>query len=402
MSVLFELTLFLLPSIVFSSFNFSFPPFSFSTMAYNQQQQPNVAWYDSGASASAAGGASAYGGGGAATMSDARQRPSTFAPPAPAFVPPPSSQPHPSFDSYDAAGGPSGYGGYSTDPSDRGTTGPGGGFEDEPPLLEELGIDVSGIVRRSVAVLTGRASAAVGGAAGVPSSSSSENDGPDLGGPLLFLAALGATHLLASKLHFGVILGWTVVGSSVCWVVAGNLAEASSNSSTSTSSSSPPPHGGNAATASSAVPLPPAVRVGLYETTCLVGYGMLPLVLASAAALLLPNSSSSGNSVGAARTLLVGGAALWSSRCASRLFAARWPALRGSAGLVAYPCAMLYGCLALLTLYSRNGSGSGKGSFGGNLGGGGGGGAMPVAAPLVPPPPPSLVPPPPPPPVLTT
>ena len=233
-------------------------------MAYNQQQ-PNVAWYDSGATSTS--GASAYG------SSDARQRSTaatapTFAPPAPAFIPPPAS-----FDSFDAAAGPSsafgygGGGGYTG--ADRGTTGPGGGFEDEPPLLEELGIDLSGIVRRSVAVLTGRASAAVGGAAGVSSSSSSaggnNDDGPDLGGPLLFAAALGATHLLASKLHFGVILGWTVVGSFASWVVAGNLAaaaaaDAAASANTdpaSSSSASSPPH----ASAGGGGPLPPFARV---------------------------------------------------------------------------------------------------------------------------------------------
>lgn len=366
------------------------PLLHFKQMEYSQQQQqqPSVAWYDSGA---AAGGASSYGGG--AATSDARHRSSgaTFAPPAPAFIPP--QQPA-SFDSYDGAGGPSttssgygGYGGYGG--GDRGTTGPGGGFEDEPPLLEELGIDVAGIARRSVAVLRGRAAAAVGGAAGASSSTSSGDDGPDLGGPLLFAAALGATHLLASKLHFGVILGWTVVGSFACWVVAGNLAAAAAASSDPAASSSPP-HGPSSSSSTAAAPLPPVARVGLYETTCLVGYGMLPLVLASAAALLLPAPPSGGDGgVGAPRALLVGGAALWSSRCASRLFAARWPVLRNSSGLVAYPCAMLYCALALLTLYPRNGNAV--------VGGGAGAATTPVA-PLVPPPP-ALVPPPP---VLTT
>ena len=370
-------------------------------MAYNQQQ-PNVAWYDSGSATSEA---SAYGGGGATTRGgDARHRPTaaTFAPQAPAFVPPPQA----SFDSFDAAaGGPStsGYGYGSGGVNDRGPTGPGGGFEDEPPLLEELGIDLSGIVRRSAAVLSGRASAAVGGAAGGASSSPGGDDGPDLGGPLLFLAALGATHLLASKLHFGVILGWTVVGSFASWVVAGNLAAAASAAASDPSSAaaSSPPHGSGVppSSATSAAPLPPAVRVGLYETTCLVGYGMLPLVLASALALLLPAAAASspggGSSAGAARAALVGGAALWSGRCASGLFAARWPALRRSSGLVAYPCAMLYCSLALLTLYSRNG--------GSGISGGGGAATTTVTTlPLVPPPPPppSLVTPSPP--VLTT
>jgi len=126
---------------------------------------------------------------------------------------------------------------------------------------------------------------------------------------------------------------------------------------------SPPSHSSSGS--ASAVPLPPPSRVGLYEVTCLVGYSMLPLVLASAAALLLPVShSANSNGVGAARALLVGGAALWSSRCASKLFAARWPALRqgGGATLAAYPCAMLYCALALLTLYSKNGGVGGGGA----------------------------------------
>jgi hypothetical protein len=125
----------------------------------------------------------------------------------------------------------------------------------------------------------------------------------------------------------------------------------------------------------------------LYDATCLVGYGMLPLVVASAISLLLP--------AGSAKALVVGGAALWSARCASGLFAARWPALRRSSGLVAYPCAMLYCSLALLTLYSRNG--------GSGISGGGGAATTTVTTlPLVPPPPPppSLVTPSPP--VLTT
>lgn len=43
----------------------------------------------------------------------------------------------------------------------------------------------------------------------------------DLGGPLLLAAALGFLHLLMGKLHFGVILGWTVVASlAISWVAS--------------------------------------------------------------------------------------------------------------------------------------------------------------------------------------
>ena len=192
----------------------------------------------------------------------------------------------------------------------------------------ELGIDLSGILRRSQAVLTGRHRAAAADA--------------DLGGPLLFAAALGATHLLASKLHFGVILGWTVIGSAVAWLVAANVG------------------GGGGGGGPGSPPAPASEGVGLYDATCLVGYGMLPLVVASAISLLLP--------AGSAKALVVGGAALWSAAAARGLFAARSPALRDAAGLVAYPCGLLYGALALLTLYSKHGGARAAGGVGGGVG----------------------------------
>ena len=175
-----------------------------------------------------------------------------------------------------------------------------------------------------------------------------------MGGPLLFAAALGATHLLASKLHFGVILGWTVAGSAAAWIVASALVSAAAGGGGGGGVS---PGGGSVGGGSS------GPGVGLYDATCLVGYGMLPLVAASALALLLP--------AGRVRAVLVGGAALWATAAARGLFAARAPALRGAGWLVAYPCGLLYGALALLTLYSKGGGGHGGG-------GGGGGGAPPA------------------------
>ena len=55
-----------------------------------------------------------------------------------------------------------------------------------PSRHTELGIDLPSILRKSAAVLTCRPRAA--GA-----------EAPDLGGPLLFAAALGAVHLLVRR-----------------------------------------------------------------------------------------------------------------------------------------------------------------------------------------------------------
>jgi len=98
--------------------------------------------------------------------------------------------------------------------------------------------------------------------------------------------------------------------------------------------------------------------VGLYDTTCQVGYGLLPLVLSSVAALLLPRAPG-GGAGGAARALVCGGAG-WGALSAAALVSARAPALRPHRALIAYPCGLLYGALALLTLYHKGSGGGGR------------------------------------------
>ena len=67
--------------------------------------------------------------------------------------------------------------------------------------------------------------------------------------------------LQSGKLHFGVILGWSVAGSTAVWFVVNNMA----------GMESPDSHG-----------------TGLYDCTCLLGYGMLPMVLHALLCLLVP------------------------------------------------------------------------------------------------------------------
>lgn len=111
----------------------------------------------------------------------------------------------------------------------------------------ELGIDVTSIVRRTGAILTGRLS-------------HDSLEALDLGGPLMFMSLLAFTHLLVGKLHFGYILGWTVVSATLIWFVLNSMTGA-------------PPDGGD---------------LGLYACCCLLGYALLPLVAHSLLALLLP------------------------------------------------------------------------------------------------------------------
>eukprot|EP01083_Nonionella_stella_P130946 397553_1 len=82
-------------------------------------------------------------------------------------------------------------------------------FENEPPLLEELGINFQNIGRETAYVLFPRKQVDVSVLA----------DG-DMTGPLIFCLILGFCLLLTGKLHFGYIYGYGLVG---CVIMNGIL-----------------------------------------------------------------------------------------------------------------------------------------------------------------------------------
>jgi len=178
-----------------------------------------------------------------------------------------------------------------------------GTFEDEEPLLQELGIDIPCILRRSRGILLNRLGA-------------NEMLSLDLGGPLFFDVLLGCTHLLSGKLHFGVILGWNVVASAAVWFVVNHLA---------------------------ALDGPHSQGLGGYDCCCLLGYCQVPLLIYALLALIIPRGMWS-NGV----ALL---AVLWASWTATKLFAYRSPTLRDNFFLVFYPCMLTYAAFVLLTIY---------------------------------------------------
>ena len=75
----------------------------------------------------------------------------------------------------------------------------GGGFDDEPPLLEELGINFDHIIQKTKVVLNPLI--------GVDQSVVNETD---LAGPLVIILALGSMLLLTGKMHFGYIYGISI------------------------------------------------------------------------------------------------------------------------------------------------------------------------------------------------
>ncbi|CAI7895926.1 unnamed protein product [Closterium sp. NIES-53] len=80
-------------------------------------------------------------------------------------------------------------------------------FEDELPLLEELGINIPQILRKTASALNP-----------IRINIDLYDDG-DLSGPLIFCVLFGLCQLMHAKVHFGVVLGWSVVASTFIYTV---------------------------------------------------------------------------------------------------------------------------------------------------------------------------------------
>uniref|UniRef100_A0A7N5K9H5 Protein YIPF n=1 Tax=Ailuropoda melanoleuca TaxID=9646 RepID=A0A7N5K9H5_AILME len=77
----------------------------------------------------------------------------------------------------------------------------GNNFEDEPPLLEELGINFDHIWQKTLTVLHP-----------LKVADGSIMNETDLAGPMVFCLAFGATLLLAGKIQFGYVYGISAIG----------------------------------------------------------------------------------------------------------------------------------------------------------------------------------------------
>ncbi|XP_018717815.2 protein YIPF5 homolog [Eucalyptus grandis] len=216
--------------------------------------------------------------------------------------PPSSSLPFMSFDIGSATstaastiyGGPIGGGGGG---------GPSGSanFDDEEPLLDELGIHPEQIWRKTRSILNPfRVNPAV-------------HTDSDLSGPIILYLSLCLFQLLAGKIQFGVILGWIVVSSMFLYVVFNMLA------------------GRNG-------------KLNLHTCTSVVGYCMLPLVILSAASLFLPQAS-------VVRFGIAGAFVLWATRASTALMVALAEGEEEHRGLVAYACFLIYTLFSLLVIF---------------------------------------------------
>lgn len=197
----------------------------------------------------------------------------------------------------------SAYGGQFLNPNassfPTSTASTGNEFDDEPPLLEELGINPDHIFQKTLAVLNP-----------LRETDASILQDTDLAGPLAFILAFGGFLLLSGKVHFSYIYGIGVLGCLAIYAMLNLMAVS-------------------------------GVSIGV--TVSVLGYCLLPMVALSGISILI----SLQGLLGIGLTVL---AILWCSLSASKLFVTALT-MDHQQPLVAYPCAMLYGVFALLTIF---------------------------------------------------
>jgi len=178
-----------------------------------------------------------------------------------------------------------------------------GGFEGEPPLLEELGINFSHIQAKSLTVLN-------------PLQRIDEHimDDADLAGPLLFCFCFATFLLFSGKTQFGYIYGVGLLGSTAIYTLLNLMS---------------------------------LQGIDAYRVASVLGYCLLPMVGVGAVSVMVTLNGT----IGYFLSLL---SILWCTYAASGIFVA---VLRMSDQrlLVAYPVGLLYGCFALLSVFDVGG-----------------------------------------------
>ncbi|XP_034943008.1 protein YIPF7 [Chelonus insularis] len=178
--------------------------------------------------------------------------------------------------------------------------------EDEPPLLEELGIDPDRIIQKTLAVLN-------------PFHRRGQTDDAnylmqdsDLAGPVAFCLVLAAFLLLAgSKAHFGYVYGLASTSCLLMYVLQYLMSTT-----------------GN---------------VTLSSVASVLGYCLLPVVVLAGLSVFTTLKGPVG-------TVFAVLAVAWATLSASRLFSA----MSGDEKqrlLIAYPCLLLYGVFTLIVIF---------------------------------------------------
>ncbi|KAI9754551.1 MAG: hypothetical protein M4579_004651 [Chaenotheca gracillima] len=203
------------------------------------------------------------------------------------------------------------------------------GYDGEPPLLEELGVNFGHIQVKTLTVLN-------------PLARVDQHimDDSDLAGPILFFLLFGTFLLFSGKVHFGYIYGLALLGSSSLHLILSLMSPpldpsvaASHHDHTSSAGSS---H------LSSTLTFPRSASV--------LGYCLLPLVLTSSIGVLVPMDTALGY-------CLTSAAIVWCTYSSSGMFCAVGR-MSGMRGLVAYPLALFYVGFGIMGIFSSRGTGN--------------------------------------------
>ncbi|CAK7207570.1 hypothetical protein SEUCBS139899_010380 [Sporothrix eucalyptigena] len=241
------------------------------------------------------------------------------------------------------------------------------GYDGEPPLLEELGVNFGHIQAKTLAVLN-------------PFQRIDQHlmDDYDLAGPIIFFLLFGTFLLFSGKVHFGYIYGLALLGSISLHIilslmspdgqgnnghsnmgpsyaqsaypgdasgsstgvgVSGNISSAGSTKSNTTGK-----HGrsGSLSQLSS--------TLTFVRSASVLGYCLLPLVATSLVGIMMPMDTPLG-------IVLTTAAICWCTYSASGMFCAVGR-MRGMRALVAYPLALFYVGFGIMSVFSSRGSGS--------------------------------------------
>lgn len=174
-------------------------------------------------------------------------------------------------------------------------------YENEPPLLEELGVNFNHIKVKTYTVLNplGQIDAHI-------------MDDTDLFGPLIFGVLFGLILLVSGKVHFGYVYGCALLGNLSLWTILSLMAPTST---------------------------------GFLRTASVLGYCLLPLVGVSALGMVMNMDGLVGYGV----TIT---AIAWSTYSASAIFVSVLQ-MTDTRMLVAYPVALFYSIFAILSLFSE-------------------------------------------------
>jgi len=179
-----------------------------------------------------------------------------------------------------------------------------GSFADEPPLLDELGVNFSHIVSKTAAVL-------------MPTRKINEDflEDTDMAGPLVFCVA--QAFILTLKLQIqliGYVFGFGLIGSVMLYMVINLMNHAS------------------------------AVTIDIYRVVSILGYNLLPMIGLSAITVLINLNKLS---LLFPLTLL---AVAWSTLTATRFFEAA-TRMTEQRYLISYPVFLFYSIFALISVF---------------------------------------------------